>query len=78
LSNKLSEQEDKGSEIDKTKKKIELDMENLKKQIADCEGTLEKSRGDTAARDEQIKNLQAIINLLIPPHLNVEFKLISG
>lgn len=54
----MNEQEDKGADIEKTKKKIELDMENLKKQIADADINLEKTKTDTAARDEQIKNLQ--------------------
>lgn len=58
LNERLGDQEDRNSDLQKAKKKMESDCENFKKQIQDLEMALRKSESEKQSRDHQIRSLQ--------------------
>lgn len=60
MTERLQEQEDKNTDLSKARKKIEQDVENLKKQIQDLELTIRKQESEKQSKDNQIKSLQVL------------------
>jgi myosin heavy chain 6/7 len=58
LSDRLGEQEDRNADINRGKKKVEGDCDNLRKKIEDLEGNLRKTESEKDAKDHQIRSLQ--------------------
>lgn len=58
MTERLEEQEDKNAELTKVRKKIEQEVEALKKQIQDLELTVRKQESEKQSKDNQIKSLQ--------------------
>lgn len=54
----MQDQEDRNNELTKTKKKMEMDADSLKKNIQDIELSLRKSESEKTSKDNQIRSLQ--------------------
>ncbi|KAK6055867.1 myosin head [Cooperia oncophora] len=62
VADKLSEQEDRNSELERHKRKAQQEVENMKKSIEAVDGNLLKSIEEKAAKENQIHSLQDEIN----------------
>lgn len=58
INEQLADQEDKNNSLAKMKKKLENDLEALRRTISDLEATCKKHEMDKLAKDHQIRSLQ--------------------
>lgn len=54
----MGDQEDRNSDLTRSKKKLETELESLKKQIQDLELSLRKADSEKQSKDHQIRSLQ--------------------
>ncbi|GFQ86250.1 myosin heavy chain, muscle [Trichonephila clavata] len=62
VQDRLSHEEDAHVQIAQIKKKLELDVNTLKKEVEDLELTIQKAEQDKQSRDHQIRNLNEEIS----------------
>lgn len=58
LNDRLGDQEDRNADLQRAKKKLESELDSLKKQIQDLEMSLRKSESEKQSKDHQIRSLQ--------------------
>ncbi|CAJ0963541.1 unnamed protein product, partial [Mesorhabditis belari] len=58
LNDLLAEQEDRNSDVQRARKKVESELENLRRQMADLEATLGRVEEEKQAKEAQIRTLQ--------------------
>ncbi len=57
MSERLAEQEDRNADVSRAKKKVEADVENLKKNVQDLELGLRKADAEKQSKDHQIRQV---------------------
>lgn len=58
INDRLTNQEDRNSDLQRSKKKLEIDLDGLNKKIQDLELSLKKSESEKITKDNQIRSLQ--------------------